>query len=425
MTFENNHPMQWENELNRLRYDYFSGSKSIALKALELLKHYYRSNENNINSVIEFADSLKTTKPTMAATENIIDSTVDILKKGCGEKSFGKIFYKLEEATIDTIEYALREMFSKKESLSVLTCSFSNTIINLIEKGNRKYPGVIVYALESDYNGIKYGARLKSILSDNGIICHVVQENETVEAVSECDCIIIGADRVVENIGVVNGTPSLLLAKLAYNTKPVYIIAESFKNSHEIVLEPGFEFIPAKYITKVFSDSIFPIIEINAGYIIDHLNMKAHPEGGFFTETYRSKEMVKQSELPERYIGDRNLSTCIYFLLKSGQVSKFHRLKTDEIWHFYSGCPMELNIIDENGNFSRIHLGSNINKGEISQFVVKMNCWIAAKPSAPNSYALVGCTMAPGFDYTDFEIADPDILINNYPLLKDIINEFS
>lgn len=425
MTFENNHPMQWENELNRLRNDYFSGSKAIAQKALELLKQFYRSNENNIKSVIEFADSLKSAKPSMAAPGNIIDSTVNLLNKGCGEKSFGKIFYNLEEATIDTIEYAYRELFTKKEYLSVLTCSFSNTIINLIEKANRKYPDIIVYALESEYNGIKYGARLKSSLSEIGIICHVVHENETVKAVSECDCIIIGADRVVEKIGVVNGTPSLLLAEMAYNTKPLYIIAESFKNSNEIILEPGYEFIPAKYITKVFSDSIFPLIEINADYIVNNLNMQEHPEGGFFTETYRSNDMVKKSVLPARYCGDRSFSTAIYYLLKSGQVSKFHRLKTDEIWHFYTGCPMELNIIEENGNFSRILLGANISKGEISQFVVKMNSWIAAKPSVPDSFSLVGCTMSPGFDFMDFEIADSNKLIEYYPLLKGIINEFS
>jgi uncharacterized protein len=109
----------------------------------------------------------------------------------------------------------------------------------------------------------------------------------------------------------------------------------------------------------------------NSKFYKNQLNLQPHPEGGYFREVYRSDEILKKEFLPSLYSGDRNLFTSIYFLLESQQTSKFHRLKSDEQWNFYDGCPVKIYIMNENGESSVITLGNNISNGENFQAVIK------------------------------------------------------
>lgn len=163
----------------------------------------------------------------------------------------------------------------------------------------------------------------------------------------------------------------------------------------------------------------------SAKKIIEKLKLKPHPEGGYFNEYYRSSETIEDNSLPLRFSGDRNISTSIYFLLEGNQVSLFHRLKSDEIWHYYKGSAAILHCLEENGNYFTIRIGNNIEQNEQPQFVISNGIWFAAEIVDKDSYSLVGCTVAPGFDFADFELANQKKLIEKFPLYKELILRFS
>ena len=152
-----------------------------------------------------------------------------------------------------------------------------------------------------------------------------------------------------------------------------------------------------------------------AAQIIEKYQLLPHPEGGWYKETYRSAESISVDALPNRFSGSRSMATAIYFLMEAGHFSAFHRIKSDECWHFYAGGMLEIYIIDETGELSIVHLGNQIDKGECFQFVVPANCWFASKPATGVSFSFVGCTVSPGFDFEDFELANGDELATQYP----------
>ncbi|MEP2508663.1 MAG: cupin domain-containing protein, partial [Reichenbachiella sp.] len=147
-----------------------------------------------------------------------------------------------------------------------------------------------------------------------------------------------------------------------------------------------------------------------ATYWIDHLGLEPHPEGGYYKETYRSSAQVS---FPD-YQDQRNVSTGIYFLLTKGNFSAFHRIKSDEMWHFYAGDSVSIFIIYPTGELKEIRLGLDLENGEVPQAVVPANCWFASKVSITGKYGLVGCTVAPGFDFIDFEMAKQTKLISRF-----------
>lgn len=149
--------------------------------------------------------------------------------------------------------------------------------------------------------------------------------------------------------------------------------------------------------------------------IIKSLNLLPHPEGGYYKETYRSQESIAQSALPDKFNSERNYCTGIYFLLTSDNFSAFHRIKQDEMWHFYEGSALYVHIIDEAGKYSRVEVGMDLDNGQQPQFVVPAGSWFASSVKNKNSYSLVGCTVAPGFEFDDFELAKRDQLIKEYP----------
>lgn len=162
----------------------------------------------------------------------------------------------------------------------------------------------------------------------------------------------------------------------------------------------------------------------SSAYWIAKLGLEEHPEGGFFKEVYRSSESIPASGLPERYEGDRNFSTSIYFLLTSERFSAFHRVNSDEGWHYYKGTqPVILYVISPEGKLSKIMLGPDFDMGQQFQYVVPANHWFAAAIPGSGNYALVGCTVAPGFDFADFELANKEDLQKKFPAHKALIGK--
>ncbi|MEM0940166.1 MAG: cupin domain-containing protein [Bacteroidota bacterium] len=160
-------------------------------------------------------------------------------------------------------------------------------------------------------------------------------------------------------------------------------------------------------------------------FLTEKLALSPHPEGGFYKETYRSKETINENCLPRAYTGSRDFATSIYFLLTSDSFSAFHKINQDEIWHFYEGSPIELHIISLEGKHKKQIIGPNISKGEVYQLVVPQNHWFASKVMEPESYALVGCTVAPGFDFADFTLAERSELTAQFPHHEKIITAFT
>lgn len=157
---------------------------------------------------------------------------------------------------------------------------------------------------------------------------------------------------------------------------------------------------------------------MKAGYWVKKLGLEKHLEGGYFRETFRSEIKVSAAGFP----GGRRASTAIYYLLKSGQFSAFHRIKSDELWHLYAGGALVLHVID-GGRLETITLGNCI--GQEPQAVVKAGCWFAASVARPRSYSLAGCTVSPGFDFADWEMGDREKLLKEYPRHKRIIEKYT
>jgi uncharacterized protein len=158
---------------------------------------------------------------------------------------------------------------------------------------------------------------------------------------------------------------------------------------------------------------------------IDGLQLRRHPEGGWFRETYRSGELMSRAALPPRFGGDRAFSTAIYFLLDGDDFSALHRIKQDEVFHFYDGSALYLHVIDPLGNYSMVMVGRDLSAGQMPQAVVNAGCLFGATVSDPRSYSLVGCTVAPGFDFADFEMPDREEICRQFPQHQQVIERLT
>jgi uncharacterized protein len=163
----------------------------------------------------------------------------------------------------------------------------------------------------------------------------------------------------------------------------------------------------------------------SASQLISALSLQPHPEGGWFRETYRSGEVIPAQGLPDRYAGPRAFSTAIYFLLTSESFSAFHRLRSDELWHFYRGSALIVHVITPQGEYAPLRLGPEAGQGDRCQVVVPHGCWFAATVAAAEAYSLVGCTVAPGFDFADFEIARREELLARFPQHWELIRHLT
>jgi len=164
---------------------------------------------------------------------------------------------------------------------------------------------------------------------------------------------------------------------------------------------------------------------LTAQQLIEKYQLQSHPEGGHYLETYRSRETIKKEALPDRFTGDRYFSTAIYFLLEEKEFSAFHRIQSDELWHFYAGAGLHIYVLHPDGRGEVLKLGDDLANGYSFQQMVPAGCWFASKPASNNSFCFVGCTVAPGFDFTDFELAEKEVLIKEYPAYGEWIKMLS
>lgn len=159
---------------------------------------------------------------------------------------------------------------------------------------------------------------------------------------------------------------------------------------------------------------------MNASYYIKQLKLQPHPEGGYYKRSYCCDRLIDATLVDSQLQGQRSLCTAIYFLLQRGNFSAFHKLASDEMWHFYDGDPLLIHIIDPQGNYSQQCVGRDISKGQQMQWVVPAYHWFASEVMQGGDYTLVGCTVSLGFDFKDFQLADKH-LITRYPQHKDVI----
>ncbi|KEZ76104.1 cupin domain-containing protein [Salinisphaera hydrothermalis] len=164
---------------------------------------------------------------------------------------------------------------------------------------------------------------------------------------------------------------------------------------------------------------------MTADDIIQRLCLQPHPEGGYYRQTYQAADTLASTGLPDRYDGPRAAATAIYFLLRDAEVSHLHRLKSDEVWHFYTGDPLIVHVITPEGQHIEQMLGHDLVAGQAPQFVVPQGAWFGAEMAGSQGFALVGNTVAPGFDFDDFELADAAERIADWPQHADLIRRLT
>lgn len=160
---------------------------------------------------------------------------------------------------------------------------------------------------------------------------------------------------------------------------------------------------------------------MNAEDWITHLDMAAHPEGGYFKQSFVSPEKITLAT----HLAERNLYTSIYFLLRSQDISHFHRLKSDELWYYHAGNAVTVHILDAKGNYRVEKLGLDLAGGERPQVLVEKGSIFGSTVDAENTFSLVGCMVSPGFDFADFELLRQVELLQLYPEQEQIIQKLA
>lgn len=164
---------------------------------------------------------------------------------------------------------------------------------------------------------------------------------------------------------------------------------------------------------------------MTAEELVARLGLQPHPEGGFYKETYRAAGKIPAKALPKGFHGERAFSTAILYLLPEGGKSRLHRLASDELFHFYSGGPMRLVELAPGGKVTQTRLGADLAGGCAVQHLVRAGHWFGAYAEPGSPYCLVGCTVAPGFDFADFQMADPARLAREFPHARALIHRLS
>ena len=152
-------------------------------------------------------------------------------------------------------------------------------------------------------------------------------------------------------------------------------------------------------------------------YWIEQLQLRAHPEGGYYKEVYRSTRVFKPSEIGQ----ERNYATSIYFLIEAGNASHFHSIQQDELWYYHAGDPLSVFILSEDGALNEIKIGPRIDQGQTLQSLIPAGAIFGSKSSG--EYSLVGCMVSPGFDFDDFKLYTQSELLERFPNQDEIIKE--
>ncbi len=156
----------------------------------------------------------------------------------------------------------------------------------------------------------------------------------------------------------------------------------------------------------------------SAAQWIEDLQLIPHPEGGYYREVYRAAGQLGQDSLPQGMEGSRSYATAIYYLLEAGEVSRFHRIKSDELWFYHSGAPLELVSLTKSGSVESKFLGPDLEAGQQLQLRIPANLWFGARlPPHFSNYSLVSCVVTPGFDFADFQLAAPED-VEKWPAMR-------
>jgi predicted cupin superfamily sugar epimerase len=155
---------------------------------------------------------------------------------------------------------------------------------------------------------------------------------------------------------------------------------------------------------------------------ITQLQLQQHIEGGWFREIYRSPVILQQAWMPAVLQGDRSMATQIYFLLQQGEFSAFHRIRSDEGWHFYDGDPLIVYEIDTDGILTEHQLGNDCHHGFLPFCMIRKGSWFGSRPAPGSRFSLVGCSVSPGFDFHDFELAKAQTLAAQFPQYSELIH---
>jgi uncharacterized protein len=165
-----------------------------------------------------------------------------------------------------------------------------------------------------------------------------------------------------------------------------------------------------------------------AGDWIRQLQLQQHVEGGWYREVYRSSLELQEQWMPGILHGNRSIATHIYFLLQQGEFSAFHRIRSDEGWHFYDGDPLIVYEIDTTGQLTEHRLGTDLNNGSLPFCMIKKGSWFGSRPvvrsiqATDRGFSLVGCSVSPGFDFHDLELAKAGTLAAQFPAHKELID---
>lgn len=160
----------------------------------------------------------------------------------------------------------------------------------------------------------------------------------------------------------------------------------------------------------------------DANYWIKQLKLQPHPEGGHYTETYKSQIYSSNSEL-NNCVTNKHCSSLIYFLLKDNEYSAFHKLNSDEVWIYNSGGSVNIYIIDSSGKLTIEKFGSNIENGDNLQVFIPANSWFAAELINKTDYSLMSCLVSPGFEWNDFELGKSVMLELKFPKYKTLFEK--
>ncbi len=163
----------------------------------------------------------------------------------------------------------------------------------------------------------------------------------------------------------------------------------------------------------------------NAAYWKERLQLQQHPEGGAYRRTFSSSVTAAAGSLPTVFKGMRHYSSAIFFLLEYGNFSAFHRLHSEEMWHFYTGYSLTIYEIAKSGRLLIHTLGSDFEAGERFQVLIPAGSWFGSRVEQTEGFALVGCTVTPGFDFSDFELASRAELVHAYPQHATLIRELT
>ncbi len=162
-----------------------------------------------------------------------------------------------------------------------------------------------------------------------------------------------------------------------------------------------------------------------AQYWISKYDLEPHPEGGYFKEIYASPVSIDKTCLPEGFPGNHKLATSIYFLLEGTDVSKLHRLRSDELWYHHQGGGLEILVITPEHELKWFYLGADYDAGERLQVIIPAGSIFGSRIKDTDTYALMGCMVAPGFDFEDFEMPSRKELLLKYPEFEEEITAFT